>query len=199
MRTLLTSALLLAINASVLLAQGHEAAGGAGETSSLVDLKVNLMFWTLIIFLVLFFLLSRFAYPKLLGAVEAREKSLQDALDAAKRDREEAGRLLAEHRAQIEGARADAQRLIAEGRAVAEKMRTDLLEQTHREQQEMLERARREIEAEKERAIAHLRREAIDLAIAGASKVIEENLDSKRNRQLVESYLSSVGALEVRQ
>jgi F-type H+-transporting ATPase subunit b len=56
----------------------------------------------------------------------------------------------------------------------------------------MLERAKREIETEKERAIAQLRREAVDLAIAGASKVIEENLDSKKNRQLVESFLGSL-------
>lgn len=196
MRTLLTSALLLATNASMLLAQEHDAAGGGG--SSLVDLKVNLMFWTLIIFLGLFFVLSKAAFPKLLGAVEAREKSLQDALDSAKRDREEAARLLAEHRAQIEGARTDAQRLIAEGRATAEKMRNDLIEQTRHEQQDMLERARREIESEKERAIAELRREAIDLAIAGASRVIEQNLDSTRNRQLVEGYLASLGTLEAR-
>lgn len=197
MRTLLTSALLLAAKAPMLLAQEHGAAGGEG--GSLVDLKVNLMFYTLVIFIVLFFLLSKLAFPKLLGAVEAREKSLQDAIDAAKRDRDEAATLLAEHRAQIEGARADAQKLIAEGRATAEKMRQELIEQTHRDQQEMLERARREIESEKERAIAQLRREAVDLAIAGASKVIEQNLDSTKNRQLVESYLASVGSLKVAQ
>ncbi len=76
-------------------------------------------------------------------------------------------------------------------------MRGDLLEQTRREQQEMLERARREIESEKDRAIAQLRKEAVDLALAGASKVIEQNLESAKNRQLVESYLSSIGNVKV--
>ena len=60
----------------------------------------------------------------------------------------------------------------------------------------MLERARQEIEREKDKAIAHLRREAVDLALAGASKVIEQNLESAKNRQLVESYLSSIGSLQ---
>ncbi|HWH50008.1 MAG TPA: hypothetical protein VN651_00570, partial [Gemmatimonadaceae bacterium] len=82
---------------------------------------------------------------------------------------------------------------IADGRAVAEKMRTDLLETTRREQADMLERARREIESEKQKAIAQLRRDAVDLALAGASRVIEQNLESQKNRQLVESYLSSIG------
>ena len=71
-------------------------------------------------------------------------------------------------------------------------MQADLLEKTRQEQQEMLERARREIGAERDRAIAQLRREAVDLAIAGASKVVEQNLDSASNRKLVESFLSSL-------
>ena len=194
MRTLLSSGLLLVANAPALFAQEEHAA-----SPGLVDIKVNLMFWTLLIFVVLYVILSRKVFPKLLGAVEAREKSLQDAIDAAKRDREEAQKLLTEQRRQIEGARDEAQKLIADGRATAEKMRADLLEHTHKEQQDMLERARREIESEKERALLQLRREAVNLAIAGASKVIEQNLDSTRNRELVESYLSSLGSLKATQ
>ena len=121
-----------------------------------------------------------------------REKALEEAIEAAKRDRDEAARLLAEHKAQIEGARDDAQKLIAEGRAVAEKMRADLLEKTRQEQQDMLERARRDIGVERDKAIAQLRREAVDLAIAGATKVVEENLDNDKNRRLVEEFLTSL-------
>ena len=152
----------------------------------------GLMFWTIIIFVLLLVLLSKFAFKPMLAAVEAREKSLQDALDAAKRDREEAQRVLADHRAQLEKARGEAQKLIADGRATAEKLRSDLLEQTKAQQQEMLDRARREIETEKVNAIAALRREAVDLAIAGAGKVIERNLDNDANRKLVENFLGSV-------
>ena len=71
-------------------------------------------------------------------------------------------------------------------------MRADLLEATKTQQGEMLERAKRDIETEKVHAIADLRREAVDLAIAGASKVIEKNLDDAQNRKLVENYLSSL-------
>src|SRR5206468_4431259 len=124
---------------------------------------------------------------------EAGEKALEDAIEGAKRDREAAALLLQEHQARIDAARGEGQKIIAEGRAVAEKMRTDMLEQTRKEQQEMLERARRDIEGEKEKAIAQLRREAVDLALAGASKVVEQNLESQKNRQIVENYLSSIG------
>ena len=182
---------LLAGNASVLFAQDSTQAGGG----ALVKVQLNLMFWTLGIFLILYLMLRKWAFPAILGAVEKREKALEDAIAAAKRDREEAQKLLDDQRRQIEGARDEAQKLIADGRVVAEKMRHDLLEQTRQEQQGLLERARREIETEKERAVAQLRREAVNLAIAGAGRVIEENLDSSKNRQLVESFLQSLPAL----
>jgi len=163
-----------------------------GEKVSLLSPSGGLMLWTIIIFVVLMFVLSRFAFKPMLAAVEAREQALREAIENAQRDREEAERVLAEHRAQLERARGEAQKLIADGRSTAEKLRNDLLEQTRTQQQELLERARRDIETEKQNAIAALRREAVDLAIAGASKVIERNLDSDANRKLVESYLSSV-------
>lgn len=174
-----------------LILQEHEAPAGGG---GLMSVQVNLMFWTLVIFGLLFWILKKYAFPAILSSVEAREKALEDAIESAKRDRDEAARLLAEHKAQIDGARGEAQKIIAEARAIAEKMRADLLEKTRQDQQELLERARRDLAAERDKASAELRREAIDLAIAGASKVIEEDLDNAKNRKLVENFLSSLSA-----
>jgi F-type H+-transporting ATPase subunit b len=172
-----------------LTAVAQEAEGGG---ANLLSPNGGLMFWTIVIFVILLVVLSRYAFKPMLSAVEARERSLQAAIDDAKRDREEAQRVLADHRAQLEKARSEAQKLIADGRATAEKLRADLLEQTKAQQQELLDRARREIETEKVNAIAALRREAVDLAIAGAGKVIERNLDNDANRKLVETFLGSV-------
>jgi F-type H+-transporting ATPase subunit b len=141
---------------------------------------------------VLFFILKRFAFPAIIGAVEAREKALEDAITGAQRDREEAARLLAEHRAALDASRGEGQKLIADARAAAERVRAEMIETAQKEQAGMIARARAEIESEKVRAIADLRREAVDLAIAGAGKVIEKNLDQASNRQLVESFLASV-------
>ncbi len=192
MRKLFSSAALLLVP-GLAFAQEHAGSSQGG----LVSLQFNLMFWTLLIFALLYFILSKFAFGPITAAVEAREKALEEAIEGAKRDREAAAQLLQQHQSAIDAARGEAQKLIAEGRAVSEKMRTDLLEQTRKEQQDMLERARRDIEAEKDKAIGQLRRDAVDLALAGASKVIEQNLESSKNRQLVESYLSSIGSLQV--
>ena len=177
----------------LLLIQEHGAeAAEAAPKGGLLTPSGGLMFWTLVIFLILLFILSRAAFKPMISAVEAREKALEDAIAKAQADREAAAKLLAEHKSQLESSRGEAQKLIAEGRAVGEKIRADMIEETRGQQQEMLERARREIESEKQRAIADLRREAVDLAIAGAGKVIEKNLDDTSNRQIVEKFLSSI-------
>ena len=158
----------------------------------LLSPNAGLMFWTLIIFIVLMVVLTRFAFKPLTAAVEAREKALEDAMDAARRDREEAAALLAEHRRLVQQAHDDAQRFIAQGRVAGEKVRAEVVEQAHREQQQLLERARNEITSERDRAIAELRREAVNLAVLGAGKVIEQNLDNDSNRKLVEAFLASL-------
>ena len=173
------------------LASGQEHAAAEGPVNLLAP-NAGLMFWTLVIFVILFVVLSKFAYKPLFAAVEAREKSLEDAVEGAKRDREEAAKHLSMQLASLESSKVEAQKIIADSRLMAEKVRTDLLEQTKAQQTEMLESARRMIESEKVNAIAEMRAEAIELAISGASKVIEKNLDSASNRQIVEGFLSSL-------
>ena len=181
-----------------LLQHGAVAPEEATQPVNLLLPNGGLMFWTLIIFLILFAILGKLVFPKITAAVEAREKALEEAIEGANRDREEAARALAEQLQQIEAARLEAQKIIVEGRQMGDKLRAQMIEETHLQQQQMLERARREIEQEKERAIAELRREAIELAIAGASKVIEKNLDDQANRKIVESFLASIPATETK-
>lgn len=192
---LLTLTLLLGV-ALPLAAQ--EGGGAAPPAPKLLSPNPGLMFWTVIIFLLLMAILSWKVFPAILGAVEARERSLEEAIQAAKRDREQAGQLLEQHRQRLEAARDEAQKVIADARAAAEQVRQEIVDAAHREQANTLERARQEIQSERDRAIAHLRREAVDLAIKGASKVIEKNLDDSTNRGLVERYLASITPMDER-
>jgi F-type H+-transporting ATPase subunit b len=192
MRTLYRSLALVAVLGSPAFAQE------AAPKADLLSPSYGLMAWTLIIFVVLMGVLAKFAFKPITASVEAREQALEEALQAARRDREEAARLLAEHRANLDASRGEAQKIIADARAAAERVRADLVEQAHVEQAAMMARTRREIESERERAQAEMRREAVDLAIAGASRVIDRNLDAASNRQLVESFLASVTPAAVR-
>jgi F-type H+-transporting ATPase subunit b len=187
MRKLLTAFSALLITALPLAAQEAEAPKGGLLTPS-----GGLMLWTLVIFIVVLGILSKFAYPKILEAVEAREKTLSDAIAAAKKDRDEAAALLAEHQKNLAATRDEVQKIMTDARATAEKVRADIVEQAHKEQQSILERARAEIGAERDRAMAELRKSTVELAIRAAGKVIERNLDVETNRAVVDSFLASI-------
>jgi F-type H+-transporting ATPase subunit b len=188
MRSFSAAAFLLALTASPAFA----AAAEEGKVN-LLDPHYGLITWTIVVFISTLLILRKFAFGPILSAVRAREQALADAMAAAERDRNESAKLLAEQRAAIETARNEAQKYIAEGRATAESMRSEMLEQTRQQQAELLERARKEIENEKPKAVDELRREAVDLALAGAGKVIGQRLDSDADRKLVEQYLNSLG------
>jgi F-type H+-transporting ATPase subunit b len=191
MRRTLATLMLSFGSATALLAQEAHA---AGESTNMLDPKVGLMFWTLIIFVFLLIVLSKYAYKPLLAAVEAREAALEKAITDAKTDRAEAARLLAEQQKQLAETRADVQKVMADARASTEALRAEMLEKVKAEGADMLDRTRREMQAEKEKAVAELRREAVDLAITGASKVIGRNLDSATDRSMVESFLAGLPA-----
>jgi F-type H+-transporting ATPase subunit b len=171
---------------SLMLAPIQEQHAASGP----LTVEFGLMFWTVVVFVVLLLILKRFAYPALLGAVEARERALQEQLDAAERNRAESEALLAEHKKLLAEARTQAHGLLVEARTTAEKERALAMEKTLQEQQQLLERARRDITAERDRAIAELRREAVELSLAAASKLIGERLTSETDRKLVQEYLS---------
>lgn len=187
MRSFFYAASLLLLSASPALAAAE------GGKVNLLDPHYGLITWTIVVFIVTLLILKKFAWAPILGAVRGREQALLDAMAAAERDRNEAAKMVAEQKAAIETARNEAQRYIAEGRATAESMRSEMLEQTRTQQAELLERARKDIDAEKAKAIDEIRKEAVDLAIAGAGKLISQKLDSAADRKIVEDYLASLG------
>ena len=181
--SLLVPALLLAS------ATPAHAAGG-----SLFDVNPGLSIWTVVIFLIVLALLGKFAYPNILGAVEAREARLAALMADAERDRAEAAALLAEQQRQLEDTRAKVQETLAESRSVAERSREEILAQARREHAELMARARRDIDTERAAALDGVRREAVDLAIAAAEKLVRRTLSGDDNRRLVQGYLGQLEA-----
>jgi len=179
---------LYAVAAGLIQEHAAEASGGP------LTVEGGLMVWTVVVFLLLLLVLKRFAWPAILGAVEAREQALEAQLVQATKDREEAAALLAEHKRLVADARHQATGIVAEARGVAEKERALAIEKTKQEQDELLARARREIAAERDRAVADLRREAVDLSLAAASKLVGSRLDTETDRRIVSEYLLTLDA-----
>lgn len=170
---------------SAVVQQGGEAAA----QPNIFNIAFGVSFWTIVIFLLLLAVLYKYAYPHILGAVEAREQRIQEALDEAQRLREEAARLAEEERRRLEAAREEAQQIVLRARDAGERVQKEIEARARREGQEMIERARREILREKEEALDALRREAVELALAAAGKLLRRRLDAEGDRELVARFL----------
>lgn len=177
----------------LLIQEAHDAAEAAEHTPNVFNLNIGVSFWTWVIFLILLFVLSRFAFPAILGYAAAREERIQKSLDDAKEAQENASALLEQQRRELAEAKDEAQRVIAQGRQDAEKLRAELLEQARAEQQELIAGARADIQRERERAVETVRREAVDLALAAASKLVSRSMDAEQDRRLVEEFLREAG------
>ena len=171
-----------------LVAQGHGEEGGGG----LFDINVGLIIWTIIIFLSVLTVLWRFAFGPILAAVNAREEGINKALEEAKTRQAEAEKLLEEHKQQLADARRQAQGIVAEGREAGGRLQKEIEGKAREESDAILTRARAEIEREKDAAVDALRKEAVDLALAAASKLLHEKLDGEQDRKLVMDYVDGV-------
>src|SRR6266705_3165453 len=178
-----------------LIQEGAQEGGGRGPFT----INHGLIIWTLVVFGILLFVLWRWGYPVLLKSVEERERRIQKQLEDAEKANAEAQRLLEEHKKQIAAAHNQAQEILAKAKTVSQKERETLLAKAREEYDALLNRARKDIAAEKEKAIQALRREAVDVSIAAASRVIEANLDTDANRKLVTEFLESLGKAEKKQ
>lgn len=170
--------------------QGAGPAGDEGFTP--FSINTGLIFWTILVFTILLVLLWKLGYPAILKSVEERERRIQQQLDEAERARVESARLLEEQTRLLATAKAEAQEILSKAKAVAEHERAALLEKAREQYEELLARARKDIGDEKSKALLELRREAVDLSIAAASKLIEERLDTETNRRLVTEYLATL-------
>ena len=164
------------------------AAGG------LTDLNPGLTLWTAITFLFLLLVLSRFAWGPIVKMLNERERTIREAIQAAKKERAEAKRMLAEQKASLVQAQRDAADLAKRNQQEVEAMRQELTARARKEADDLVASARRQIDEEKVKAIQELRSQVADLAIDAASRLVKANLDDASQRKLVEDYIAQLPA-----
>lgn len=158
----------------------------------MLDINPGLIVWTIVTFIVLAIVLRAIAWKPLLQALQAREKEIADALHAAEQAKKDAERTLAENKIAMEKASAETAKLIAEGRAMAEQVKNDVLAKANESAKQLLQQAKSEIEREKESALTQLRGEVADLAVTVAEKILDESLDSTKQKKFVDKVLQQM-------
>lgn len=150
--------------------------------------------WTVVIFVLVVVVLGKYAWGPLLTGLQAREAYIRDSLETARRDRTEAEDRLREYREKLAGARAEATAIIDEGRRDAEAVKRKIEEQTKHESDQMIERAKREIEIATVEATRQLYALSGRLATELAARVIGRELDPKDHERLIEESIAEISA-----
>ena len=156
------------------------------------------LLWQMINFLILLFLLQRLLFKPILRLMDARATKIRESVDEAERMRQLAEETRLANEAAMEAARKQAADLINAATHTATQMREQAAQQAREEGERIIERARDEIQLERDHAIAQVRRQAVDLAILAAGKVIEQQLTPAEHYQLVSDFLekAEVGAVD---
>jgi F-type H+-transporting ATPase subunit b len=164
------------------------AAGG------LTQINPGLTLWAAITFLVLLLVLSKFAWGPIVKMLDAREKTISEAIESAKKERAEAEKLLASQKESLAKATREAAEIAKRNQDEVEKLRQELTARARKEADELVASARKQIIEEKTKAAAELKGMVADLAIDAASRLVKASLDEKAQRQLVEDYLKQLPA-----
>jgi F-type H+-transporting ATPase subunit b len=175
------------------LAFAADAAGGEEEGGSfLVSPGIGLMVWTLFLFGISMFILSKVAFPRIAEALDKRQKAIEESIDIAERTRTEADELLAEYRERLTAARQQADDIVARARKAGEQVEADLTVKGKERREELVEQARKDIATETRRAIEEIRAEVADLTILATEKVTRKTLTTDDQRRLVEEAVAEL-------
>ena len=159
----------------------------------MLEVHGGLLAWTVLTFVLLLVVLKKVAWGPILDALDARENEIKNALNAAEKAREEAERVSSDYEDSIRKAQAEAQQIISDAKTAGEKVKLDLETVANVKADEIIEKAKAQIDTERVRVISEIKTVAIEISLSAAAKVIEKNLDSDDNRKLVNEALEEIG------
>jgi F-type H+-transporting ATPase subunit b len=158
----------------------------------LIQVTPGLMIWTIVCFLVVLFVLKRYAFGPVQQMIDTRRERIQSALDEADHARAEARELLEEHRKLIGQAKTESEEILAEARRIADAQRERVKVETEEDRQRRLEETRRQIEQATQQALGEIRDEVGKLSLLAAEKIVRKSLTGDDQRRLIDEALASI-------
>ena len=158
----------------------------------LVQPDPGLFIWTIVVFLVLLALLAKFAWRPLLEALDSRQAAIAKSLDDAQAAKRELERLTQESAAIIRTARVEADSIVSRSRLDADRLREEMKQKARAESDYIVRDAQRQIQLQTGQALQQIRREAAELSIAVASKILQRNISKEDNERLIDEALKQI-------
>lgn len=158
-----------------------------------MHIQWSTFFIQIVAFLILYLLLQKYAFGPLFGIMEKRRQLVQDQIVTAENNRKQAEQLLEEQKQVLQQSRKEAYDMIEQAKVTSSKQADEIIQQAKVEAGRLKEEAIRDIENEKNKALATLKSQVSAMSVLIASKIIEKQIDEKSQEQLVEHYLKEVG------
>lgn len=159
----------------------------------LITPDLGLIFWTGLVFLLLMFILTKFIWKPILGAVKTREDNIQDALDLAEKTKAEMKKLQTQNENLLKEARAERDEMIKDAKATSTKMIDDSRNKAKEEAEKIIKNAQASIAAEKNAAIAELKNQVATIALEIAEKVVHEQMtDDAKQKALASKFAENI-------
>lgn len=159
----------------------------------LVKPSIGLIFWMIISFSIILFLLKKFAWKPILGMIKEREESIENALAAAEKAKQEMVALQSNNERILHEAKAEREQLLKDAREIKEKMIAEAKDVAGKEGERLLKAARENIQNEKMAAVTELKNQVASLSIDIAEKILKAELSSdEKQKTLVTTLLKDV-------
>ena len=164
--------------------------------NSLVQPDPGLFIWTILTFLALAWLLGKFAWKPMLAALEQRQQMVAKSVDDARQAKQELERVKEDAARMMTAARVEAEAIVSRTRADAERLRAELREKAMADAGKIRKDAEQQIQLETKRGIEQIRREAIDLSLAVATKLLRRNVSRADNEALIADAIRQIETTE---
>jgi F-type H+-transporting ATPase subunit b len=161
-------------------------------SNPLIQVTPGLMIWTIVCFLITFFVLKKYAFGRIQATIDARRERIEGAIEEADRARAEARSLVEEHRKLIGQAKAQSEEILSEARRVGDAQRERVREETEEDRQRRLEETRRQIEQATQQALGQIRDEIGKLSLAAAEKITRKSLTGADQQRLIDEALAEI-------
>ncbi len=161
----------------------------------LVQPDPGLFIWTIVVFLVLLALLAKFAWRPLLEALDSRQAMIKKSLDDAQQAGRELQRLTQESAEIIRTARSEADAIISRSRLDADRLREEMKQKARGEADYIVRDAQRQIQLQTGQALQQIRKEAAELSVMIASKILQRSISKEDNERLIDDALKQIEGL----
>ncbi len=158
----------------------------------LIEVRPGLMIWTIVCFLVVLFVLKKYAFGPIQQMIDQRRERIEQAIAEADNAREEARKLLEEHRKLIGQAKAESEEILVEARRLADAQRDRVKQETEEDRQRRLEETRRQIEQATAQALGQIRDEVGKLSLLAAEKITRKSLTGADQQRLIDEALAEI-------